>query len=310
MFKTIFWGNSEFVLPTLEVLKKETHLLAIITGLDKPIGRRLEKIKIPEPKEKGLLWDVPVFQPATLKDAEFVKTIQDLAPDLMVVISYGKIIKEDIYSIPPLGTINLHASLLPQYRGASPIQQSLLKGDGKTGVSIQKINDFLDEGNLLLTKEIIIEPEDHYPILRNKLAHLSAEVLKELLHKIKQKEKIEEKPQIGTPSFCKKITKEQGLISWQHQTAQEIYNHWRGLTLWPGIHTYFRGKVLKLQKILPIDWKEGKPGQVLKASQKEGLIIKAKEGAIQILEIQPENKKNMEFADFLNGYSLKVGDSL
>lgn len=310
MLKTIFWGNSEFVLPALEVLQKETKLLAIITGLDKPIGRRLEKIKIPEPKEKGLLWNVPVFQPETLKDENLVKVIKDLAPDLMVVVSYGKIIKEEIYSIPPLGTINLHASLLPQYRGASPIQQSLLNGDCKTGVCIQKINDFLDEGNLLLTKEIAIDSQDNYPILRNKLAHLSADVLKEFLNKIKKERKIEEKPQTGTPSFCKKITKEQGLISWHHQTAQEIYNHWRAFTLWPGIYTHFRGKTLKLKKILPLDWQEGESGQVLKASQKEGLIIKAKEGAIQILELQPENKKNMEFASFLNGYSLKVGDVL
>lgn len=310
MLKTIFWGNSDFVPPVLQALKDETHLKAIMTGPDQPFGRRLEQVKIPEPKELGLAWGIPVYQPLSLKDPEMTNLIRKMEPDLMVVISYGKIIPEAIYSIPPLGTINLHASLLPRYRGASPIQQSLLNGDSKTGISIQKINHRLDEGNLLLSKEIAIEQEDHYVSLRKKLSELSAEILKEYLDALKQGKSLPEFPQAGEPSFCRKITREQGLIRWHEQSAEEVVNQWRALMLWPGVYTHYQQKTLKLSGLSAHEWQGGKPGEVLLAHRKEGLFIKAKTGAVKILEIQPENKKNMGFSDFLNGHPLKTGDYL
>ena len=221
--------------------------------------------------------------------------IRKMEPDLMVVISYGKIIPEAIYSIPPLGTINLHASLLPRYRGASPIQQSLLNGDSKTGISIQKINHRLDEGNLLLSKEIAIEQEDHYVSLRKKLSELSAEILKEYLDALKQGKSLPEFPQTGEPSFCRKITREQGLIRWHEQSAEEVVNQWRALML-SREFIPLSAKTLKLSGLSAHEWQGGKPGEVRWLTVKKGFSLENRSG--EILEIQPENKKNGIFRFF------------
>lgn len=310
MLKTVFWGNSDFVMPSLRVLAQETRLLAIFTGQDKPFGRNLEKIKIPEPKELGLSLQIPVYQPASLKAPDVTEKIRTFAPDLMVVISYGKFIPHEIYSLPSLGTVNLHASLLPLYRGASPIQQSLLHGDSKTGITIQKINDKLDEGNLVFSKEMTIEPEDQYLSLRKKLSELSALTLKEYLDALRAGRVPEEFPQKGEASYCRKITKEQGRIAWSLLSAEEIANQWRAFFAWPGSFCFYQGKLLKLGALrAESEHQAGIPGEVLSADR-NGILIRAREGAIRVLELQPENKKMMPVQDFLNGHRIQTGDRL
>lgn len=307
-FKTVFWGNSEFCIPSLEVLFKHTQLIAIYTGLDKPIGRNQKSIKIPEPKEFGSGHGISVFQEQDLKNEAVFKQIESFAPDLMVVISYGKIIPKEIYNYPKYGTINIHASLLPKYRGAAPIQNSLLHGDSETGVSIQRINDKLDEGNVLLSKTTSISETENYHGLRQRLSFLSAELLESFLQKLSSNKEIEEFPQTGKGSYCKKVIKENGKILWAEESADDIYNKWRAFFDWPGIYTYYQGKMIKFNIIEKIKNSEsGKPGLIYKAD-KEGLFVFAKKGSIKLLTLQPESKKAMDFISFLNGHRIKPGE--
>lgn len=303
---TVFWGNSEFVLPSLEVLARETRLGAIFTGPDQAVGRNLKSVKIPEPKLYGNLHGIPVFQNEDLKTEDLPGEIRKFEPDLMVVISYGKILPERIFSLPPLGTVNLHASLLPDYRGASPIQQALLNGDGKTGVTIQKINAQLDAGNILLQKELEIEPGDTYLTLRPKLAQESGKLLEEYLRILTKEETLPEYPQNDKVSYCSKITKQDGEIRWE-QSAREIFNKWRAFIHWPGVFCSFRGGALKLKQLEILSESQGKPGEIIRAD-KGGLWVRCGSGAISLLMVQPPNKNAMAYQDFLNGYRLKAGE--
>lgn len=304
--KTVFWGNSEFVLPSLEVLRRETSLKAIFTGPDQSVGRNLKEIKIPEPKLFAQRYGIPVFQNEDLKSADLPAEIRNFDPDLMVVISYGKILPEKIFSLPPLGTVNLHASLLPHYRGASPIQQALLNGDLKTGVTIQKINAQLDAGNILLQRELEIDPRDTYLTLRPKLAEESGQLLEEYLRILSKAETLPEYPQNERVTYCSKISKQDGEIRW-NLDARQIINKWRAFIQWPGIFCSFRGGALKLKQIEWIDEDGSQPGEIIKAD-KSGLWIRCGRGAISLLEVQPPNKKVMTYQDFLNGYRLKAGE--
>lgn len=308
-FKTIFWGNSEFCLPTLEVLNQKTKLQQIFTGLDKPIGRNQKQIKIPEPKEFGLNHSIQVNQEQDLKTPLLEEEIRKIQPDLMIVLSYGKIIPKNIYELPKYGTINLHASLLPEYRGASPIQNSLLHGDLKTGVTIQRINDKLDEGNILLSETIEIQPNEKYPELRKRLSLITAQLLENYLNLLEKSILPPEQAQKGNTTYCKKILKEHGKILWTEETASQIFNKWRAFYEWPGIYTFYQGKMIKFIEIENIENGLGnlKPGSVIKAD-KEGLIIQAKKGTIKVLKLQPADKKAMDWISFLNGHRLKSGD--
>ncbi|HCL56192.1 MAG TPA: methionyl-tRNA formyltransferase [Spirochaetia bacterium] len=308
-FKTIFWGNSDFVLPALEFLYEYNHIAAIFTGPDQPYGRNKKQTKVPEPKIFGHKHNIPVFQDTDLKNPEIEKRIRALKPDLMVVISYGKIIPKNLFDIPQFGTVNIHASLLPNYRGASPIQQTLFHGDKETGITIQKINEKLDEGDVFAILPIPVEENDTAISLRRKLADLSVKGLAELIGKLKNKETVEFIPQNGTPSYCRKIHKEDGKIDWQNETAHDIFNKWRAFIQWPEIFTSYKETALKIKKIELIDWDLNEPGEIVQADKK-GLIVKAKENAIEILSLQPANGKEISYLDFLNGYKLKVGEKL
>jgi methionyl-tRNA formyltransferase len=272
------------------------------------MGRNQKQVKVPEPKKFGVENNVPVFQEQNLKDPEIIQKIKEMKPDLMVVISYGRLIPREIFEIPPYGTVNIHASILPQYRGASPIQQSLLNGDEKTGITIQKINEKMDEGNLLVVRELRIEKQDTYPELRRKLAILAEEVLKDFIRDTERGDMPEEKPQLGIPSYCTKIKKENGRVRWESESGEQIYNKWRAFYPWPGIYGFYKGKMVKLKEIQP-ESISGPPGTVIQAD-KNGFIVAAKQGGIRIEKLQPANKKEMSYQDFLNGYQIKAGDTL
>lgn len=309
MLKTIFWGNSDFVLPSLKTVQEESDLLAIFTGLDHKIGRNNKKVKIPEPKEFGLEKNIDVFQNQDLNDPDLLSTIKELKPDIMIVISYGKIIPKSIFSIPRLGTINVHGSLLPKYRGASPMQQALLHGDKETGVSLQKINEKMDEGDLVLSSSLKIDKKDHYLSLKDKLAQLSASSLKELFAIAEDQNSLKATAQSGNISYCHKIKKSDGEISFEEETAENIYNKWRAFYLWPGIFCKFKDSILKIKEIELVEDLNAKACEIVQAD-KSDFIVACKKGSIRIKSLQPQNKRAMSYKDFLNGHQIKKGDLL
>jgi methionyl-tRNA formyltransferase len=312
MLKSIFFGNSEFVLPILEVLFEYTQIQAIITGPDKIITKRKTETFTPPPKIFAKQKAIPCLQPLKLKDPSFISQYNALEADIGIVTSYGKILPPFLFEKPRFGILNLHSSILPYYRGASPIQEALLHGDHQTGVTLQRINENIDEGNFLLINKIDVPPNEYYPQLRQRLSLIAAKTLKEAFEYYEiHKTFPPEQAQVGEPSFCGKITKEKALISFQKEDAESIYNQFRAFYSWPQTECVIHGKTIKLLDIKVLDTPvEGAlAGQVLEVS-KNALIINTKHKALSLVELQPENKKRMDFISFINGYQLKKGEIL
>lgn len=303
--KSIFIGNSEFVLPLLEVLKKETNLKMIITGKDRVVKQRKATLVFPEPKLFAQENHIPYLQPQKLGDPEFLEQVRALQADIFFVCSYHRILSPSFFEIPPLGTYNFHASLLPAYRGASPIHQTLLNGDHKTGITLQKINAQMDEGQILLQKEIPVREEETYPTLRKSLSLLSSLVASEFISLCKQGEIPEPSPQLGSPSYCKKITKEDGRIDFKKMSAREIYNRFRAYINWPGVFFTYHSKNIKIKSVFFDDNENNHTlGKVI-GLDKNVLKIQTTKGVALLGTLQPENKSEMSAKDFFHGYHLE-----
>jgi methionyl-tRNA formyltransferase len=303
--KVVFMGTPEFAVPSLEKLVEEGYEIPlVITQPDKPAGRG-KKLKPPPVKLLAVEKGIPVVQPESLKgNEELKKRLEELELDLIVVVAYGKILPPWILEIPKFGVLNVHASLLPKYRGASPIQSALLNGESETGVTVMKISEKLDAGDILTQRKVKIEETDNAQTLHDKLSKAGAELLTETIPlyvsgKIKPTPQNEEEA-----TYCFKITKEMGKIDWK-RPAREIFNKVRAFTPWPSAYTFFRGKRVQILKVSLIN-REGEPGEVLEV--KDNLIVGAGEGALKIELLKPEGKREMTGADFVRGYRVKVGD--
>lgn len=313
-YQVVFFGTSEFAVPALNALVKspEVELKAVVTQPDKPTGRHQELTFSPV-KTYSQNLDVPVLQPESLrKNDDFRELIENLEPDLLVVVSYGQIIPQPILSVAKYGAVNIHGSLLPRYRGASPIQQSLLQGDTVTGVTIMKLNAKMDEGPVLFVKKLPIEEADTFETLYKKLAVMGGEYIAPIaldymdgsLGAIPQNH--------AQATYCQKIEKNDGLISWSEMTATEINNRLRAFTPWPGCFTYWEGKRLKILEAQISKSSGGvkiKPGTMSIAINEKGekeLRIGAKEGSLIPLKLQIEGKGVMDQKTFLNGYAGKI----
>lgn len=315
---TLFMGTPEYSMPTLKILYDHSNLKAIISSPDK-IGGRGHKVLTPPPVEYAIQNQIPFLQPGTYKDnPKIIEDIQQFQPDLLIVIAYGFILPQGVLDIPKIGSFNLHASLLPKYRGASPIQAALLNGENETGVTLQKMVFKMDAGDIVLKKAIPIEENDDYITLSDKLSRLSASCLKEslLLFETNSISYTPQKEEEAT--YCKKIQKEDGTIDW-YKSAKDIFNQIRALKQWPVAYSFIKNKKIFFHKsqlikdkeanehTLPFDPKLAKPGQVIK-SDKSGLYIKTGQGIISVLELQAEGKKILTYKDFLNGFPLQAKD--
>jgi len=304
--KVTFFGTPEFVLSLLEYLYENEELLGVVTQPDKPKGRGLEPSPSPVKLfalEKGL----PVLEPTKLKDLEFLKTLKELNPELIVVFAYGKILPKEVLEIPPYGCWNVHLSLLPKYRGASPVQWALLQGEKETGVTIMLMDEGMDTGPILLQKKLPIEEEDNLPSLLEKLSKLSVSALDEALRLFKEG-KLEPKPQPEEGvSYAPLIKKEDGYVSFEEE-AEVIFRKIKAFYPWPGVFTKFRGKLLKIHKarVLPEESPK-RPGEILKI-EKEGIAVATKKGILLLEEVQLEGKKRISAYDFAQGYRLKPGE--
>ena len=294
----VFMGTPEFAAVTLtSLLTSKHHIIAVFTQPDKPVGRKL--ILTPSPvKMLAQQHKIPMFCPSTLKSEEILTRLKTLQPDVIVVAAYGMLLPKQILELPKFGCINVHASLLPKYRGAAPIQWSLINGESETGITIMFMEEKLDVGGIVNQESIKIEDDDSAKTLFAKLAILGASALLEgleLLTKLDFKAKAQNEVQA---TFAPKITKEMSNLDFS-KPAQEVFNLIRGLDIWPVARTQIGGKTVKILKAKIVPNNSLKPGEIAKGKQ---LIIGCADAAIELVTVAPENGKRMSGSAFVNGY--------
>jgi methionyl-tRNA formyltransferase len=301
IMKIVFFGTPEFAVPTLESLAKETEVLCVVTQPDKKVGRKQELTPSPV-KISAKKLGIKVIQPKNKK--ELKEELKNIEADFFVVLAFGMILDKEILEIPKHGCINIHASLLPRYRGASPIQEALLNGDKDTGISIMKMDEKLDQGPVYLLQRIEIEDLDDMETLSKKLQTLSAKITPLVLTDIKEKTLYPLKQIESKATYCRKIEKKDGEINWD-LPAEKIYNMIRAYNPWPSAQTKFKDKKIKILEA-KLEKKEGKttPGKFFTES---GILkISAKNGNILPKKLQIEGKKEMSDKEFLNGYKTQI----
>jgi methionyl-tRNA formyltransferase len=297
-----FFGTPLFAIPSLTALiQSEEEIIAVISQPDKRKGR--ERISSPPPVKKlALERGLKILQPLNIKDPLFLAKLSKLIPEIIVVVAYGKILPAQILKLPPYGCINVHASLLPKYRGAAPIQWAILNGEKKTGITTMLMDEGLDTGDILLQEETEISNNDNTETLSKHLAEIGASVLMKTIQGLKNKS-IQPSPQIGFPSYAPSFKKEDGRITWS-KTAVEIFNFIRGMYPWPCAYCYLNKERIKINKVKVL---EGSvlPGRIEKVG--EEFIVGTGDGLISIIELQPEGKKPMSAKAFLQGRQLTKG---
>lgn len=313
--KIVFMGTPDFAAAALEALIKAGHeVTAVVTQPDKAKGRSKE-LQFSPVKECALRHDLTVFQPVKIKTPEAMAELKKYEADIYVVAAFGQILSQEILDIPKYGSLNIHASLLPKYRGASPIQNVIIDGEEKTGITIMQMDAGIDTGDMLYKKEIAIGDEDTFETLHDKLMVLGGEAIVEALCLLEEGKLVPEKQNEEESSHVTLITKSMGQIDFT-KDALTIDRLIRGMNPWPSAYTSYKGKQLKIWKALPIDAEtakeyaaDAKPGSVVKVA-KDSFTIATGNGCLQILELQLEGKKRMSTHDFLLGVKVTVGEML
>lgn len=306
--KIVFMGTPDFAVPCLQSLLDSGHeVCAVYTQPDKPVGRK--QILTPPPvKSLALAHDIPVYQPTTFRDETTVQTLAAMEPELIVVVAYGRILPKTVLDIPPYGCVNVHGSLLPKYRGAAPIQWSVLNGDPVTGVTTMYMAEGLDTGDMLLKAETKIEPDETSGELFDRLAEMGASLLVETVAGLQQGI-LERQPQDESLAcHTTKIDKTFSPVDWSG-TADHIHNQVRGLSPWPVASTVFHGKTLKLHKTgRSGESLSGKAGEVVARGGRYFVVCGS--GTLELLEVQYEGSKRMAAADFFRGHPVAPGETL
>ena len=305
----IYLGTPAFAVPTLDKILRTGHkVLAVYTQPDRPKGRGGQVAQSPV-KEAALRNGLPVRQPERVRRPEVVEELRALAPRVMVVVGYGQIIPQSIIDIPALGIINVHASLLPKYRGAAPIQWAVANGETRTGVTTMRIDAGLDTGDMLLKWETEIGPEENAIDLGERMAAAGADLLVKTLSGL-EAGSIQAEAQNGEDATLAPILKkEDGLVLWPEQPASVVFNRGRGLLPWPGVYSYFRGQVFHIWKSQVTGGGGGKPGHV-RAEKKRLLVDCAGGTVLQLLDVQVEGRKRLSAEAFLNGQRLEDNETL
>jgi methionyl-tRNA formyltransferase len=307
--RLVFLGTPAFAVPTLEAIVRAGHeVAAVLTQPDRPRGRGQNLGHSPV-KQAALALEIEVYQPERVRRPEAVDYLRGLDAKAMVVVGYGQIIPQSVIDLPPLGIINVHASLLPKFRGAAPIQWAIVNGETRTGVTTMQIDAGLDTGAMLLKAETEIGPEENAVELGQRLAVLGAGLLVETLAGLENGGIAGEKQDDSQATLARILKKEDGLIDWR-QGALAIHNRVRGLQPWPGAQTTFRGRPLHIWKsrvAVAAGVTAAEPGAVLRARP---LLIATGEGALELLEVQLEGRKRIPAADFANGQRLVENEVL
>ena len=303
-WRLIFMGTPAFAVPSLEaLLAAGEEVAAVVTQPDKPRGRG-QKVSPSPVKELALAWNLPVLQPRKLKDPEFVAALRSYAPELMIVVAYGRILTHEILALPTVGFLNVHASLLPRYRGPAPINWALIRGDKETGVTIQWVKYKVDTGEVFLQERVPIREEDNAGSLAQKLSERGAALLVQALEMLRRGEAIREIQDESEVTYEPLITAEMRRINWE-QPAKDAANWIRGLDPKPGAYTFTKGKILRLfgARVKKIEGRVAAPGTALGLAPK-GLEIACGAGSVTIAELQLAGHKRLPAADFLRGQPL------
>ena len=307
--KVVFMGTPDFAVPTLEKIIEAGHeVLAVVTQPDKAKGRGKKVIFSPV-KEKAMEHDLPVYQPRRAREPEFIEQMRELNPDVMVVVAFGQILPKDILDIPKYGCINVHASLLPKYRGAAPIQWAVINGEEVSGVTTMQMDVGLDTGDMLLKVEVPLAEDETGGSLFDKLSTLGGELLIETLVKIEAGDIHPEKQDDSQAGeYARTLDKALGNVDFT-KSAVALERLIRGLNPWPSAYTFYNGKTMKLWKAEVVPGGDMQPGQILSVD-KQSFTVQTGEGALRILELQMEGKKRMDAGAFLRGCALTVGEML
>ena len=307
--KIVYMGTPDFAVPALESIIEAGHeVLLVVTQPDRPKGRGKELAFSPV-KECALKHGIEAFQPEKIKTPESVAELKKYDADIYVVAAFGQLLSQEVLDIPKFGCVNIHASLLPKYRGAAPIQQAIIDGEEETGVTIMQMALGMDTGDILVTESLKIEDEDTGGSLFDKLSELGGRLIVKALPMIENGEITPIPQDEAKATKCGKITKDMGLIKWD-MSAKKISDLVRGLNPWPSSFTKYNGKTLKIWNVKALDEKvDGEPGTV-KEVTKESIFVNTGEGVLEIKEVQLEGKKRMLVKDFLLGYTIASGDKL
>ena len=310
--KIVFMGTPDFAKESLEALYGSGHeILAVVTNPDKPKGRGMKMIASPV-KEFAIEKGIKVYQPEKVrKNEEFISEIKALKPDIICVVAYGKILPQEILDIPPKGSINVHGSLLPKYRGAAPIQWAVLNGDKKTVITTMYMGAGIDTGDMILKEEVEIGEDETTGELWERLSTIGAKLLVETLKQI-EKGTAPRIKQGEDFTMAPMLNKEMAKIDWENKTAQEIKNLVRGLNPIMGAYAFLNGKKIKFWKVDVADSKQIyvvptilKNGTIIVSDKRDGVFIKTKEGILKLIEVQGENAKRMSIQDYLRGNEIK-----
>ena len=309
--RIIFMGTPEFSVPILEkLLNSEHEIVAVYSQPPRPAGRG-QKVRLSPVHSLAEKHNLTVFTPENFKSEKDIDNFKNLNADIAVVVAYGLILPEEILNAPKYGCLNIHASLLPRWRGAAPIQRAILAGDKKTGICIMQMEKGLDTGSVILKKEIVIENSETATSLHDKLSELGSDAIIETLDLYKNNDIPKAYPQEGETSYAHMLTKEEGQINWQEETAEEIERRIRALNPWPSVWCLYNGDQKRLKildaKIVEVQNNNYLPATIL---DKELTISCKNNSAIKLITVKPEGKKAMSGKDFFNGSQYSIFDEL
>ena len=305
--KIVFWGSDDFALVILEALSQSSHEVAVcVTHPDRPQGRGMA-IGSSLIKESSLTNKIPLLQPPSLKDPPFSKRLRDYRSDLFVVAAYGRILPPEVLSLPYLCCLNVHASLLPKYRGAAPIHWAIMNGDEETGVSIMKMNAQMDAGDVFAQTKIKIGQNDTAVTVRSRLARAGADLLLKTIDSLEKNAYTLAVQDHAQATYAPKLTKKLGSIAW-NKTARSIHNLVRALLPWPTAYTFYQGRLLKIleTEVFPVDTSRKSPGELMELHP-EGFIVATLDQGLLVKRVHPESAKPMAARSFLAGHKLGVG---
>jgi methionyl-tRNA formyltransferase len=303
MLRIIYLGTPRFAVPSLVALLQTEDVVRVVTQPDRPAGRGRQLAFSPV-KEEAVERGIPCLQPERIEAPEVVQKLREFSCDLFVVAAYGQILSPEVLAIPKYGCINIHASLLPRYRGASPIAAAIAAGEKKTGITTILMDRGMDTGDMLLRRELDIEEEETTGVLTERLSILGARTILQTVKALKEG-RLERMPQDESKAtYAPLIRKAQGKIDW-NRTAEEIRNHVRAMNPWPGAYTHVEGEMLKIWRVVAHP-KSGRPGEVLHAEKE--LVVGTKKGSVILEILQRPGKKSITGEDFLRGrHSIRKG---
>jgi len=304
MLKIVFMGTPDFALPILKMIHESDHqVVAVVAQPDRPRGRGLKTIA-PPVKQWALNVGLYVIQPGNSRDIEFLKTMEQISPDLIITAAYGQIISQALLDIPRLGCINVHASLLPKYRGASPIQSAILDGQTQTGITIFYMNACMDTGDVILQLPTPILPDENASILHDRLSALGTEAVRKVLDLFEAGRPNAYPQDHQEATYCKKIDSTMGKIDWTKK-AFEINNLVRALTPWPGAYSTLNNKHVKINLVHETDFEGNyEPGLIVACNQASGMVVACGSGFLRIVRLQKAGGIVMNDVDFLRGYPI------